>query len=157
MKKSISTHIEAGTARAARGITLIELMIVVVIIGIIAAIAYPSYSGYTRQARRADAQIALLKLASEQERFYSDCNTYATSITAARDCLNGSFGLALSADSPDGYYQLAIAATPTTFTATATPTPGKAQASDADCTSLSINSVGKKTATGAKPASCWRK
>lgn len=153
-----STRIQAGTARAARGITLIELMIVVVIIAIIAAIAYPSYSEYTRQARRADAQIALLKLASEQERFYSDCNTYATSVTDARDCPNGSFGLGWdSAESPDGYYQLAIVASATAFTATATPIPGKAQAGDADCASLSINSAGQKTATGARPASCWRK
>lgn len=59
------------------GFTLIELMIVVVIIGILAGIAYPSYQNHMRQTRRSDAKIALTKVASLQEKFYSDCSHFA--------------------------------------------------------------------------------
>jgi len=66
-----------------QGFTLIELMITVVIIGIIAAIAYPSYTKYMKQTRRSDAQIALTKAAALQEKYYSDCNHYAATLTGA--------------------------------------------------------------------------
>jgi type IV pilus assembly protein PilE len=72
-----------------RGFTLIELMITVVIIGIIAAIAYPSYTKYMKQTRRSDAQIALTRTAALQEKYYSDCNHYAATLTgtaASRTC-----------------------------------------------------------------------
>ena len=71
------------------GFTLIELMIVVVIIGIIAAIAYPSYTKYVVQTRRSDAQIALTRAATQQEKFYSDCGYYATTLLGTRSCGSG--------------------------------------------------------------------
>src|SRR3990167_5713766 len=61
-----------------QGFTLIELMITVVIIGILAAIAYPGYTKYMQQTKRSDAQIALTQMANTQEKFFSDCNHYAT-------------------------------------------------------------------------------
>jgi len=70
-----------------QGFTLIELMITVVIIGIIAMIAYPSYTKYMAQTRRSDAQIALTRTAALQEKFYSDCNHYASKLEGTtRDC-----------------------------------------------------------------------
>jgi len=66
-----------------QGFTLIELMITVVIIGIIAMIAYPSYTKYMKQTRRSDAQIALTRTAALQEKYYSDCNHYAATLTGA--------------------------------------------------------------------------
>ena len=66
-----------------RGITLIELMIVVVIVSILAAVAYPNYQEFTARAKRNEARAALLRLATNQERFYLNNNTF----TLQRLCL----------------------------------------------------------------------
>lgn len=109
--------------RSHEGVTLIELMIVVVIIGILASIAYPSYQRYMTQTRRSDAQIALTRLATDMEKYYSDCNRYPSSLTATRDCTTN-FGLARSnALSSDQHYLLSISlnASATTYTLEADP------------------------------------
>ena len=67
--------------RNMRGITLIELMIVVVIVGILAAIAYPNYQEFTSRAKRNEARAALLRLATNQERFYLNNNTFTADMT----------------------------------------------------------------------------
>jgi type IV pilus assembly protein PilE len=66
------------------GVTLIELMIVVVIVGILAAVAYPSYTRYMAQSRRSDGQIALVKVASAEEKYFTDCNSYAGTLEGVR-------------------------------------------------------------------------
>lgn len=138
------------------GFTLIELMIVVVIIGVLAAIAYPSYQNYVRQTRRSDAQIALMKVATQQERFFTECNRYATSITAARTCVG--LGLALSDLSPDQHYQLVLVnASATAFTASAGPRSGSPQQSDTECTGFTIDHLGNRGATGSNTSRCWRR
>lgn len=58
------------------GFTLIELMIVVVVVAILAMIAYPAYREQVQSARRADAQQALMGLASAMERYHSQNLTY---------------------------------------------------------------------------------
>lgn len=97
-----------------KGFTLIELMIVVVIIGILAAIAYPGYQKWTTQTRRSDAQIALTRAASQQEKFFSDCGWYASTLTGTRACgadkNSGILGLSTT-DSPDAHYALTTPAT----------------------------------------------
>lgn len=59
-----------------RGFTLVELMITVAIVGILAAIAYPSYVRYVIRSNRTDAQKALLQMAQEAERFFTQTNAY---------------------------------------------------------------------------------
>lgn len=58
------------------GFTLIEMLIVVAIVTILAAIAYPSYQESVRKAKRTEGQAALMQLMLQQERFYSQRNTY---------------------------------------------------------------------------------
>jgi type IV pilus assembly protein PilE len=146
------------------GFTLIEVMIVLVIIGILASIAYPSYQNYARETRRSEAKSTLADLANREEKIYFQCNTYVNnlggSLTAA--CGAAGSGLGLSVDPPpvltmktaNGYYNIAVtAANATGFSATATAIGS--QTKDTDCTTLTLNSTGAKTATGAKPSVCW--
>ena len=63
------------------GITLTELMIVVVILGIIAAVAYPNYREFAARAKRNEARAALLQIATNQERFYLNNQTYTNDMT----------------------------------------------------------------------------
>ncbi len=58
------------------GFSLIELMVVVAILGIVAAIAYPSYNSYILKGNRAEAQTALIDLLQQQERYFTQRNTY---------------------------------------------------------------------------------
>ena len=65
------------------GFTLVELMIVVAIVGILAAIAYPSYIESVRKGKRAEGRAALTSLLQQQERFFTQNNTYIDFNTAA--------------------------------------------------------------------------
>lgn len=137
------------------GFTLMELMIVVAIVAILATIAYPSYQRHMNSTRRSDAHVALTRLAHLQEKFFSECNSYATNLTAARNCSD--LGLNQSAVSPNGYYQLALNGSTLSFTITATPIAGGPQATDSECTALSLTHTGAKNASGANTSRCWRR
>ena len=118
-----------------------ELMIVVVIVGVLAAIAYPSYQQYARETKRTDAHAALLRIATLQEKNFSNRNQYATSTTT--------LGYAVDpAVSNDGNWTISITAvTAATFSLSAAPTGGHA---DPDCTAITLTSAGLRG-----PANCW--
>jgi type IV pilus assembly protein PilE len=128
-------------SRADGGFTLIELMIVVVIIAILAAIAYPAYQDYARQSKRADAHTALLRIATLEEKFFSNNNQYADSTTTL------GYG-AHPAISNDGFWAVTVTAVgPAAFTLNASPAGGHV---DADCPTITLTSAGLRT-----PAGCW--
>lgn len=135
-----------------RGFSLMELMIVVAILGIVAVFAIPSYTDYVQRAQRSDAQITLVRLAQQQERFHSINNTYATTLTQ----LVGSATLS----SDEGFYSIALSNPSCTSGAytgcfVVSATPQGTQAGDTDCTLLSINQSGIRSASGAAPTECW--
>ncbi len=89
------------------GFTLIELMITVIILAIIVAIAYPAYTTYMTQTRRSDAQIALMQVASLQEKYFSACSDYRDTLVGGNipACDGLGYGDALT---PEGHYVLSI-------------------------------------------------
>lgn len=65
-----------------KGFTLIELLIVVVIIGILAAIAIPKFANTKEKATVASMKSDLRNMATAQEGYYADFNTYTNSLAA---------------------------------------------------------------------------
>lgn len=132
------------------GFSLIELMIVIVLIAIIAAIAFPSYQESIRKSRRTLAKTALLDLVSQEEKYYSLNNAYASLAT---------LGISSSVTDSSGrsFYTLSVGdiTTPengpsTDFIATATPTGD--QSNDTLCGEYTVNSLGQQTPT---TSGCW--
>lgn len=142
------------------GITLIELLIVVIVIGILASVAVPSYRNYVMRANRTDATAALLRVASAQEKFYLQNNTYATNAQLATA---PPAGLGITG-TERGYYTLQItSASASGFTATASAPATSGQYQDTNCRSFSITETGARSATNAGGATsaaitaeCWR-
>lgn len=66
----------AAAMRRHLAFTLVEVMVTTVIILVLAALAHASYKNYIVKARRVEAQSALLKAMQDQERYYTQYNTY---------------------------------------------------------------------------------
>jgi prepilin-type N-terminal cleavage/methylation domain-containing protein len=80
-----------------RGFTLIELLIVVVIIGLLAAIAIPKFASTKEEAYVAKMKTDLRNLATAQEAYYGDNNTYYNGpIPAAVLTYNPSISISIS-------------------------------------------------------------
>ncbi len=142
-----------------RGVTLIELVVVIMIVGILAAVAIPSYRNYVVRSQRADAKDALLALATQQEKHYLQCNTYATTIDVATNCAAGE--LQAPDVSKNGWYQLDIPnGNATAFTVRATAVNGENQWQDTACRTFTVDQAGVRTAAedgGAdNTAECWQ-
>ncbi len=132
--------------RKMQGITLLELMIVVVIIGILAAIAYPNYRDFTARAKRNEAKAALLKIATNQERFYLNNNTYTTDMT------NLGFSGAGAVITDSTTYSVSVTtADASDFTAVATYQRADNEASKC----LTFQITGRSVRTSAPYTDCW--
>lgn len=139
--------------RYLRGFTLLELMIVVMVIAILASLAFYNYSRYGFRARRADGREMLMRVASAQERYYTNFNQYATSLTAPAPA-----GLGFSsATSEKGYYDVTTAngSSGDAQTYTLTATPKGIQQTDV-CAALALDNTGNKTPTApSSNGNCW--
>ena len=129
-----------------RGVTLMELMIVVVIVSILTAIAYPNYREFVARAKRNEAKSCLLQVATLEERFYLQNNTYTTDMT------NLGFQNAANNLTDSGSYVCNVTvANANTFTAVATYQNADAEAGK--CLTFNIDGRGQKTSAPA--ADCW--
>jgi type IV pilus assembly protein PilE len=59
-----------------KGFTLTELLVAMVILGVLSVLAYPSYAGYVRKSRRFEGQMALIEAMQQEERYFSQHNSY---------------------------------------------------------------------------------
>jgi type IV pilus assembly protein PilE len=141
------------------GVTLIELIVVTVIIAIIAAFAIPSYRQYVIRTNRTEATAALMRIASQQEKFYLQNNTYAnTGVLATAPPA----GLGIATTTEGGRYTLSIdgGANAVSFTARAVPAAGGGQTVDTACQVFTINNQGVRAALNSGAADntqeCWR-
>ena len=133
------------------GFTLIELIMVMAIVGVILSIALPSYKQSLYKARRAEAKTLLLDLANRQEQLMLDSSTYTTDLAQ----------LGYSEDKADDrlyspkLHPCASGSIETCYLLTAVPLKDSSQEKDKNCTSFSLDSFGKKTATGDAKDECW--
>lgn len=149
--------------KSSKGFTLVELMIVVAVIGILSAIAYPSYSEYVLRGRRAEGRTALTDLMQQQEKYFTQNNTYfrftntngvIAPATAPFKTYSGDSGAAA------GFYRLSagLCAAPNNqanvcILLSATP---RIAGSDPVANVLQIDSTGVKTCNGNDLTRCWK-
>ena len=130
--------------RKMAGITLLELMIVVVIVALLAALSYPNYREYVARAKRNEAKAALLKLATNQEKFYLQNQAFSTDLAQ--------LGFASNKTDSETYEITVLAPNPSSnFTGTATYQRADDEA--AKCLTFTIDGTGTKTS--APYADCW--
>jgi type IV pilus assembly protein PilE len=142
-------RVQAQVMHRMRGITLIELMIVVVVIGIMAAVAYPSYREFVARANRNEAKAALLRIATNQERFYLQNNTYTCDMTRLGFPVAGVF-----VTESRKYTVDVTSCTANNFTAQAVYNlPGDPESGK--CGTFLINGRNVKTSLPDPPGDCW--
>ena len=145
-------HTQQTFNRRQTGFTLPEIMFALAIVGILVSMAYPSFMDSLRQSRRSDAHSALLIASNKLERFFSANDTYTTD-----EELLGFFA---EGDSPalsaGGHYTITV--TPgnsgisSSYVVTAAAAAGQQQ--DAGCTTLTVDSTGRRT-PDPRTSSCW--
>jgi len=137
------------------GFTLLELLIVVAIMGILSAIALPAYQNSVLRSGRAEAKTELLQVASDQERYFSNFNTYVDDalplnapLVAGRDRTTQNALYTISVEACAG------GAITNCFIATATAAGAQ---TDDSCATLTITGTGARGATGGTTNECWQR
>lgn len=149
-----------GRRSAPHGFTFIETLIVLVVFALLAGIAYPSYVESVRKGKRVEGRVALFQLMQQQERHFSQHNTYvAFSVDSAGEGA-GKFKWFSGASAKNSAYELKAEACENDTIRNCvrlTAMPGTARVdgnfSDPTCGEMTVTSTGIK---GAGHSDCWR-
>jgi type IV pilus assembly protein PilE len=146
-----------GTNGFCHGFSLVEMMVVAVILAILAAIVYPSYLESIRKAKRAEGRAAMMALMQQQERYYSQHNSYIVFSPSdangfkwfsANNPATSSYEISATACSEDDIQNCVLL----------TAKPGTANVNagykDDACGNLMLTSTGMKAAAG-RAENCW--
>lgn len=143
-----------GSRQRGRGFTLLELMVVLIIVAILAAISFPSYTRYVQRSRRTDAHALLMRIAAEQERFYTMFNRYTSNLGGPASSAN--LGMAQVTSENNFYTASAVLGGPggnQTYTLTAAPIG--LQAADT-CGNITLGSADQRGFSGDESnGDCW--
>jgi type IV pilus assembly protein PilE len=144
-----------------KGFTLVEVMVVLVILAVLGALAYPSYAGYVRKSRRIEGEVALVETMQQQERYYSQHNSYKAFSADASDPSPGVFRWWSGASPATSAYEVDAYACPGRTIVECVQVrarPGTARVDagfrDSDCETLTLDSTGQQGASGPS-AKCW--
>lgn len=146
--------------RRATGFTMLELMAALAILCILAALALPSYHRHVIRAKRVQAQAALLRLMQQQERYFSQNNSYLAFSADSTDPDERLFQWWSGASAAQSAYEIRAEACPGQAIALCVrlrALPGTVRVApfaDSDCGTLSLTSAGDRAASG-PAAQCW--
>lgn len=130
-------------------------MVTLAIVGILVAVALPSYRDSVRRTNRADAQISLSSLATQQEKFYFRTNNYTDDFS---DMIEGVAPNTTTIDSDEGHYEITLTGGVGLRSWSMTAVPQDDQAGDLACAEITLTSTGVKTAedsAGNPSNECW--
>lgn len=128
------------------GFTLIELMIVIVIIALLSAIAYPAYTRYVARGKRAECKSGVLQVMQQQERYFTQYNTYSTDAGKFRS-FSGDNNAASACD-------IALAACGAGLTACVQVTAQTKYTDPTGVSAFALTSDGVQSCTGS--TDCWK-
>lgn len=142
------------------GFTFIETLIVLVVFALLAGIAYPSYVESVRKGKRVEGRVALFELMQQQERHFSQHNTYVAFSTESAGEGVGKFKWFSGTNAKSSAYELKAEACDNDTIRNCIrliAMPGTARVdgrfSDPMCGEMTVTSNGSKSA---RHPDCWR-
>ena len=132
--------------RGAWGFSLIELMMVVAVLAVLAVIAVPAYLEHIDRSRRVDAMNALFAISERLESCYGETRRF------------NSVGCTptFPMDSTEGHYVITATVTSDTYALVATPVGSQLNRDGERCATMSLDHLGRRSATGTLGDGCWR-